>query len=189
MIVCFTMNNNFGYIAIDLTDTSKQMLFDIISQKIPEKDYFQSLDPGYAYINGNVCQKGHITICYGIKNTDLGKRFEAAKIKIDWQRNTKIKDVQINLGYKAKYYIIVAVPEINKDFFRFDSWIRQNNEIIPDALPFNPHIALCYIKNQDNEYPTELLKYFQEKLIGETVEFESINFYHKQSRISLIHLR
>lgn len=40
------MNNNLGYVAIDLSDVSRQMLFDIVSQKIPEKDYFKSSDPG-----------------------------------------------------------------------------------------------------------------------------------------------
>lgn len=189
MIVSFTMNNNLGYIALDLSSASKGALFDIVSKKIPEKDYFQSLDPGYAYINGNVCQKAHVTICYGIKNLDLKKKFKAAKLKLNWQLNARIKAIQINLGYKGKYYIIVAIPKINREIFLFDSWIRQNNEIIPDALPFNPHIALCYIKNQDNICSTELLKYFQEKLNGKIIEFEAVNFYNKQRFISLIHLK
>ena len=176
------MNSNLGYIAIDLTDASRQMLSDIVSQKIPEKDYFQSFDSGYTYINGNVCRKAHLTICYGIKNLDSEKRFKATKIKLNLQHNAKIKDIQINLGYTGKYYIIVAVPEISQDIFRFDAWIRRTNEIIADALPFNPHLALCYIKNEGNGYPTKILKYFQQKLIGKTVEFESFNFYRKQTK-------
>lgn len=182
------MDNNLGYVAIDLFESSKQMLFDIVSRKISGKDYFQSFDPGYTYINGNVCLKAHLTICYGIKNPDLEKRFKDAKIKINWQRNTKIKDVQINLGYKAKYYIIVAIPQINEDMFHFDSWIRQNNEVISNNLPFDPHIALCYIKNQNNIHPTKLLKYFQEKLVGKTLEFESVNFYCEETCKPLINL-
>lgn len=189
MVLSFTMNNNLGYIAIDLSDASRKMLFDIVSQKISEKDYFQSFDPGYTYINGNVCQKAHLTICYGIKNPDLKKRFKAAKLKLKWQQDIKIKDVQINLGYEGKYYILVIIPEINQDIFLFDSWIRKNNEIIPDASPFDPHLALCYIKNQSDEYPTKLLKYFQEKLIGKTMEFESVNFYQEQTHTSLINLK
>lgn len=182
------MNNNLGYVAIDLSDTTKQMLFDFVSQQISKKDYFQSFDPGYTYINGNVCLKAHLTICYGVENSDLEKRFKNAKIKLNWQRTTKIKDVQINLGYMGKYYIVVVTPEIKKDIFWFNSWIRQNNEIIPEALPFDPHIALCYVKNQNNEYPTELLKYFQEKLIGKTLEFESVNFYCEETCTTLINL-
>ncbi len=183
------MNDSLGYVAIDLTDTSKDMLFEIVSQRIPEKDYFQSFDPGYTYINGNVCQKAHITVCYGIKNTGLGKRFKAAKIKLDWQRKARIKDAQINLGYMGKYYIVVVIPEIEKDIFKFDSWVRLSNDIIPETLPFNPHIALCYIKNQDNKYPDKLLKYFQEKLVGKTVGFEAVNLYHEQLHTSLINLK
>lgn len=182
--------NNLGYIAIDFTDTSKQMLFDIVSQKIPEEDYYQSFDPGYSYINGNVCLKGHLTICYGIKNPDLEKRFKTAKLKLNWQQDIKIKDIQINLGYKGEYYIVVAIPEIDQDIFLFDSWIRQNNEVDSDALPFDPHLALCYIKNQGNGYATEILKYFQEKLIGKTLKLESLNFYPPpgQKKITLIRL-
>lgn len=182
------MNNSLGYVAIDLSDVSRQMLFNTVSQKIPEKDYFKSSDPGYTYINGNVCQKGHLTICYGIKNLNLEKRFKAARIKLNWKPKIKIKDIQINLGYMGKYYIIVAVPEIDQSIFSFDSWIRQNNEIVSDASPLDPHLSLCYIKNQDKVNPTELLKYFQEKLIGKTVKIESVNFYPPlgQEKITLI---
>lgn len=179
--------NNLGYIAIDFTDAGKQVLFDIVSQRIPEKDYYQSFDPGYTYINGNVCLKGHLTICYGIKNLDLEKRFRAAKLIINWRQDIKIKDIQINLGYKGEYYIVVAIPEIDQNIFLFESWIRQSNEIVSDALPFDPHLALCYIKKQDNGYPTEILKYFQEKLIGKTLKLESLNFYPplSQKKITL----
>lgn len=184
------MNNNLGYVAIDCSDESKQMLFNIVSQKIPEKDYFRSQDPGYTYINGNVCQKSHLTICYGIKNLDLEKRFKAAKLKLNLQKNIKIKDIQIHLGYQSKYYIIVAIPEVYQDIFSLDSWIRQNNDIVPDASSFDPHLSLCYVKNQDNTSPADLLKYFQEKLIGKTIRFESVNFYLPQDeeKITLIRL-
>lgn len=183
------MNNNLGYVTIDLTDASKQMLFNIISEKIPEKDFFQSFDSGYTYINGNVSRKAHLTICYGIENLDLEKRFKTAKLKLKWLRNTKIKEIQINLGYKGKYYIIVAIPEISEAIFQFDSWIRQNNEIFPDALPFDPHIALCYIKNKKDMRPAKLLKYFQDKLIDKIIEFDSINFYYEQTPTPLINLK
>lgn len=176
------MSNDLGYIAIDLSDDNRQMLSDIVSQKIQEEDYFKSQDSGYTYINGNVCLKAHLTICYGIKNLDLDKKFKVAKLKINWQKNIKIKDVQINLGYLEKYYIIVAVPEIDQNIFSFDSWIRQNNEIVSDSLPFDPHISLCYIKNQNNKNPTKILQYFQEKLISKTLELESLNFYPPQGR-------
>lgn len=183
------MDNNLGYIAIDLSDTSKQMLFDIVSQKIQEKDYFKSNDPDYTYINGNVCKKGHLTICYGVKNLDVQKRFQAVKLKINWKQNIKIKNIQINLGYMGKYYIIVAIPEIDKDIFSFDSWIRQNNEIVSDASSFDPHLALCYIKNQNNANPTQLLKYFQDNLIGKTVKLESVNFYPPMSQGKVVLFR
>ncbi len=181
------MNNDLGYVTIDLSDASKQMLFDIVFQKIPKKDYYQSPDPGYTYINGNVCQKGHLTICYGIKNSDLGKKFKDAKLKLNWQRKIKIKNIQINLGFEKKYYILVAIPKINKDIFSFDTWIRQTNDIVSNASPFDPHLALCYIKNQGTRYSTGILKYFQEKLIGKTIEFESVNFYPplNQEKITL----
>lgn len=171
------MNNDLGYIAIDLTDSSKQILFDVVSQMIPKEDYYQSLDSGYTYINGNVCLKSHLTICYGIKNLDLEERFKAAKLIINWQKEIKIKNIQINLGYQGKYYIVVAIPEIDQDIFLFDSWIRQNNEVISNTLPFDPHIALCYLKNKETINPAETLKYFQEKLIGKTLKLESLNFY------------
>lgn len=171
------MNNDLGYIAIDLSNASRQMFSDIVSEKISGKDYFQSFDPGYTYINGNVSLKAHLTICYGIKNLDLEKRLKMAKLKLNFSRNIKIKNVQINLGYKGEYYIIVAIPEVDKNIFSFDSWIRQNNEIVTDAPPFDPHLALCYIKNKGNGYKTEILKYFQEKLVGKTINLESVNFY------------
>lgn len=181
------MNNYLSYVAIDLTDESKQMLFNLISQTIQEKDYFQSLDPGYAYINGNVAKKGHLTLCYGIKNLDMKKKFEEAKLKLDWQHYAVIKDIQINLGYQGKYYVIVAIPEVDKNIFSLDTWIRNSNEIIADSSPFDPHLALCYIKNQGN-YPSEIFKNIQEKLIGKTVEFDSLNFYlpNGQEKITLV---
>lgn len=184
------MNNNLGYVAIDCSDESKQMLSNIVAKKITEKDYFRSQDPGYTYINGNVCQKSHLTICYGIKNLDLEKRFKATKLKLNLQKNIKIKDIQIHIGYQSKYYIIVAIPEVDQDAFLFDSWIRKNNEVAPESLPFDPHLSLCYVKNQDNTSPADLLKYFQEKLIGKTIGFESVNFYLPQSeeKITLIRL-
>lgn len=190
MLVFSIMNNNLGYVAIDLTKPSRQMLFDIVSKKIPEKDFFRSLDSGYTYINGNVCKKGHLTICYGIKNLDLKERFKTAKLKINWQKSIKIKNVQINLGYKEKYYVVVAIPEINQNIFLFNSWIRQNNELVSDALPFDPHIALCYLKKRNNEYPNEVLKYFQKKLIGKNLKLESLNYYLPlgKSKITLFKL-
>lgn len=182
--------DNPGYVAIDLTEESKQMLFDLINQKIPNKDYYQSQDPGYTYINGNVSKKGHLTICYGVKNTNLKEKFDVAKLKINWQKKSKIKNIQINPGYKGLYYIVVAIPEIDKDIYTFDQWIRENNDIVIESFAFDPHLALCYIKNQDNCDSSEILKYFQEKLIGKTVEFESVNFYpsQDQEKITLINL-
>ena len=181
------MDNYLSYVAIDLADESKQMLFHLVSQIIPESDYFQSLDPGYAYINGNVAKKGHLTLCYGIKNLDFKKRFDAAKLKINWQHTAVIKNIQINLGYQGKYYVVVAIPEIDKDIFEFDIWIRSNSDIIPDSATFDPHLALCYIKNSGN-YPTEIFKDLQEKLVGKTVNFGSVNLYPSkgQEKISLV---
>lgn len=181
------MDNDLSYVAIDLTDESKQMLFDLVSQIIQKKDYFQSFDPGYTYINGNVAKIGHLTLCYGITNLDLKQRFEASELKLNWQNGAVIKDIQINLGYQGKYYAIVALPEISKDIFEFDEWIRSSNDIIPDSAPFDPHLALCYIKNPGN-YPAEIFKEIRKKLVGKAVEFESINFYPPkgQKKITLV---
>ena len=184
------MSHNLGYVAIDLSNASRQMLFNSICQNIPEKNYFQSLDLDYTYINGNVSQKGHITLCYGIKNSDLKKKFKAAKLKLTWQHSALIEDIQINLGYGGKYYIVVAIPEIHEDIFSYDQWIRNNNNIISGSSFFNPHLALCYIKNLNNNYLSKILKTLREKLVGKTIEFESVNFYppKDQEKINLIKL-
>ncbi len=189
------MNNNLnddkvellGGIGIDLSDASKQMLFDLMSQLISEKDYFQSHDLGYTYINGNVTKKGHITICYGVKNPDLKKQFDNSKLKINWQHSALIKDIQINLGYQDLYYVVVAIPEISKDIYSLNDWVRANNDLIPDSPSFEPHIALCYIKNQ-RQLPSKIFKDLQEKLISKTIEFQSVNFYSGDNKIGSISL-
>lgn len=171
------MNKNPGYVAIDLSDKSKQMLFDVINQKISKNDYFQSFDPGYTYINGNVCKKGHLTICYGVKNSNLKNKFDDARLKLKWQNKSTIKNIQVNLGYKGLYYIVVTIPEIDKDIYKFDQWIRKNNDIIPDSSVFDPHMALCYVKNSDKISAEKLLAKLQKCLVGKEIEFESVNFY------------
>lgn len=176
------MKNDFGYVVLELTLKSKKMLSDIVSLKFLKKDFFVSSDPGYTHINGNVCQKAHVTICYGIKNSDLQKRFKASKLNIRWQKTAKIKNAEVNLGYMDKYYIIVAIPEISHNIHLFGSWIRKNNELISDAPVFDPHISLCYIKNTFNDYPTEILDFFQKKMVGKTVQFDSVNFYTPKIR-------
>lgn len=176
-----------GGIGIDLTEESKQMLFEVVSKLIPKKDYFQSFDPGYTYINGNVTKKGHITICYGVKNSNLKKQFDSSNLKIKWQKVSVIKEIQINLGYQGLYYVIVAIPEIDKDILLFYDWVRKNNELLPDSPSFDPHLALCYIKNQGN-YPKELLKKLQQKLVGKTVKFDSVNFYYADEKIGSVSL-
>lgn len=189
------MNNNLnnekvellGAVGIDLTDASKQMLYNLISQLIPKKDYFQSFDPGYTYINGNVTKKGHITICFGVKNSNLKQQFDSSNLKINWQKSVVIKEIQINLGYQGLYYVIVAISQIDKAVYLFDKWVRSNNELMPDSPSLDPHIALCYIKNQGS-YPTGLFKKLQEKLVGKTVEFDSVNFYSGDDKIGSISL-
>lgn len=176
------MNNDFGYVALDLTPKSRKMLSDAVSLKFSKKNFFVSQDPGYTYINGNVCKKAHVTVCYGINNSDLQSRFKASKQNIRWQKTTKIKNVEVNLGYMDKYYIIVAIPEISNGIHLFDSWIRENNELIPDASALDPHISLCYIKNTFNKYPTGILEFFQKKMVGKTVQFDSVNFYTPKNR-------
>ena len=163
-----------GGVGIELTEQSKQMLSDMVAKLISEEDYFQSFDEGYTYINGNVAKKGHITVCMGIKNSDLKQKFEKSQLKIN-QSNCTIKEIQINLGYQGLYYIIVAIPEVGEDILAFNEWIRSNNDIHPGSPDFDPHISLCYIKNP-GKYPGELYKEFQDKLIGKKLDFESIHF-------------
>lgn len=177
--------DHLGGIGIDLTQGSKQMLFDIFAQLVPEKDYYQSFDPGYTYINGNVAKKGHVTICYGVNNLNLKKQLEDSDLKINWQKKALIKEIQVNLGYQGLYYVIVAIPKIDEVIYKYSEWIRVNNELMPNSPIFDPHIALGYMKNPGH-FPSEILEELKEKLIGKSVEFESVNFYYLDDKVGSI---
>ncbi len=178
-------DDHLGGLGIDLTEESRQMLFDLFAQLIPEKNYYQSFDPGYTYINGNVAKKGHVTICYGVKNSNLKKQLEDSDLKINWQKTALIKEIQVNIGYQGLYYVIVAIPEIDKNTYEYADWIRANNELMPVSPAFDPHIALGYVKNQ-GKFPTEIFEQLKEKLIGKSVEFDSVNFYYVNEKVGSI---
>jgi hypothetical protein len=178
-------DDHLGGIGIDLTQESRQMLFDLFAQLVPEKDYYQSFDPGYTYINGNVAKKGHVTICYGVKNFNLKKHLEDSDLKINWQKTALIKEIQVNLGYQDLYYVIVAIPGIDKEIYAYSDWISANNELVPISPAFDPHIALGYIKNPGH-FPSEILEELKEKLLGKSVEFESVNFNYVDDKVGSI---
>jgi hypothetical protein len=73
----------------------------------------------------------------------------------------------------------------SKDIYYFSDWIRANNELMPNPPIFDPHIALGYIKNPGH-FPSEILEELKVKLIGKSVEFESVNFYYLDDKVGSI---
>ena len=163
-----------GGIGIELSEESKDTLFQLVDGLIAKNDYFQSFDEGYTYINGNVSKKGHITVCTGIYSADVKKKFDHSELKIS-QSSCTIKEIQINLGYQELYYIIVAIPQVESEILLFNDWIRKNTVVHAGAPEFDPHITLCYIKNQ-GQYPAVLYQEFKKALVGKKLDFKSIHF-------------
>lgn len=174
-------------VGIDLTLESKQLLFKTIEEFIPQKDFYKSSDLGYSYINGNVTNNGHLTICFNVKNPNLYQQFISSGLNIKWPRNAVIKEIQVNLGWQNLYYVVVAIPQLDNEIYKFDNWIRSNNQLLPDSPIFDPHIALCYIKNT-GVFLKELFEKLKKQLIGKTVNFESVNFYQADNKVGTIKL-
>jgi len=166
--------DEYGCVQVDVDTKSKEYLHDAVSNLIP-KDWFYFSNT-VSYVKGDVSPLAHLTICYGVKNGDLNTKLKQTKINLQPVKESKIKKIGFWMGLQNRYILIFAVPELSKEIFEFDKWIRKNNEITETSLKFEPHISLCYIKNISKISAIELVKTFSNCVMGKTIEYEGIYF-------------
>lgn len=166
--------DEYGCVQVDVDTKSKEYLHNAVSNLIP-KDWFYFSNT-VSYIKGDVSPLAHLTICYGVINGDLNIKLKQTKNNLQHVNESKIIKIGFWLGFQNQYILIFAVPEVSKEMFELDKWIRKNNEIAETSLKFEPHISLCYIKNISKIYAIELVKNFSNCLLGKTMEYEGIYF-------------
>ncbi len=166
--------DEYGCVQIDVDTTSKVFLLNAVANLIP-KDWFYFSDT-VSYVKGNVSASAHLTICYGVKNGDLNTKLKQTKINLQNVKESKIIKIGFWMGFQNRYILIFAVPEVSKEIFELDEWIRKNNGIAEISLKFEPHISLCYIKNISKISAIELVKKISNCLLGKTMEYEGIYF-------------
>ncbi len=168
--------NESGYVQIEVAPDSRSQLQAIISEQIPSELLYKS--PEISSINGNVADKAHLTICYGVENSDLVEKFRHTGTKIKSKGASTIVDVNFRVGYQDLYYSIFIVPMISDDIHQLNDWIRKNNTISPISGDFQPHITLCYIENKAQVNISKLTEKIRQRLRWQSLQFDGI-YFHK----------
>jgi len=177
-------NDVYGYVQMDLDKKTKQLLHQAISNSVdPEQSYYSD---SISYIKGDVTAKAHMTVCYGVKNSDLHERFAKSNLAIQNSKESIISNIGFWPGFKDEYYLIFATPEENKDLYKLDNWIRKNNDISEKSLSFEPHISLCYIKHLPKKSLDTIISELSKNLIGKKIKFESISFFKPATEKKII---
>lgn len=168
-------NSDFGYVQLDVDEKSRQLLHQAVSRSVDPKLYYNSKT--ISYIRGDVTPQAHITVCYGIKNTDLHDRLVKSKIVIKKLSSQTISKIEYWPGFQNDYGIIVAIPKKSEELYKLDQWIRNNNDISDLSLPIKPHISLCYIKKISNKSIDHMVFKLSKSLVGEKITFSELNFF------------
>lgn len=171
--------DNYGYVQIGLSLRTKNKLGSVVKKLVPEKMLYKS--KVVPYIRGDVTDVTHLTVCYGIKNSDLPERLKESSLEIKELTPTEITNVGFTEGYQDEYFSIYAVPEIEPLIIKLDHWIRENNKIADISKEFVPHITLCYVKNSSDFSANDLVQKLRPPLIGTTIEFEGVYFYRPET--------
>lgn len=168
-------NDCYGYVQMDLDKKTKQLLHQAVSYSVdPEQSYYSD---SISYIKGDVTAKAHMTVCYGVKNSDLHERFAKSNLAIQNSKESIISKIGFWTGFKDEYYLIFAIPEENKELYMLDNWIRKYNDISEKSLSFEPHISLCYIKHISKKSLDAMILELSKNLVGKKIKFESVSFF------------
>ncbi len=168
-------NDCYGYVQMDLDKKTKQLLHQAVSYSVdPEQSYYSD---SISYIKGDVTAKAHMTVCYGVKNSDLHERFAKSNLAIQNSKESIISKIGCWTGFKDEYYLIFAIPEENKELYKLDRWIRKNNDISEKSLSFEPHISLCYIKHLPKKTLDTIISELSKILVGKKIKFESVSYF------------
>ena len=168
-------NDCFGYVQMDIDKKTKQLLHQAVSNSVDPKHYYYS--DSISYIKGDVTAKAHMTVCYGVKNSDLHERFAKSNLAIQNSKESMVSNIGCWPGFKDEYYLIFAIPEENKELFMLDNWIRKNNDISEKSLSFEPHISLCYIKHIPKKSLAIIISKISKILVGKKIKFEGVSFF------------
>lgn len=129
------ISQNYGFVQVEVSPASRDHLQTIVSKLVPADLLYKS--PEISYIAGNVADKAHLTVCYGIENSDLVKRSQSTGPKIKVPKSSTIVDVNFVVGYQDLYYSIFITPMVNEDIYRLNNWIRKNNLVAPISGALN----------------------------------------------------
>lgn len=167
--------NEAGYVQIEVAPDSRSRLQTVVSELIPDELLYKS--PEISYINGNVADKAHLTICYGIENSDLAEKFHRTGTKIKGHGTSTIVEVNFKAGCQDLYYSIFITPMVSDDVHKLNNWIKKNNTIAPTSRNFEPHITLCYIENKARLNIHELTEKIRQRLRWQSIQFDGVYFY------------
>jgi len=177
------LGDNYGYVQVDIDSKSKLLLHRTVTKCVKPTQYYNSKQ--ISYIKGDVTSEAHMTVCYGIKNSDLHERYAKSKISIQTDKELTIYKVDYWLGAQNEYCLIYAVPEDNSKFYKLDNWIRNNNEIYEKSLAFEPHISLCYIRNIPIKTMESVIAKISKSLIGKKIMSEEISFFKPITEVKI----
>lgn len=150
-----TTSKSNAYIEVTFDKETKDYFSKIVNQLVPKNNFYYSPDPEYSHINGDVTQKLHCTLFFGIDPSTIKDKKLLDIIDNSDFREITLGDLVILNGWQNEYKIICI--EVLDEDGRFTKFVKEiegfvNNENI--AYEVKPHISLAYVQ-PDYELPKQ----------------------------------
>jgi len=166
--------NILGSVQIFLTSKDQDRLHRIITDTIPPHLFYYS--PKVRRIQGDVTLKSHLTVCFGVKNSDLDRKFREEHFYFGTLNPAKILEVNHWPSSRHIYSVVHLVPRVDNRIYDFDKWLREVNDLSSQAPPFIPHITLCYLKYLPDTEMNHLIGQLSQKLTNTQISFSDVAF-------------
>lgn len=147
-----------AYIEITFDQKTKDYFSKIVHQLVPKNNFYHSPNPKYPHIQGNVTQKLHCTLFFGIDPSTIKDKKLLAIIDTSDFSEITLGGLVILNGWQNEYKIIcIEVLDEDGRFTKFAKEIEGfvNNKNI--TYKVKPHISLAYVQF-DYELPKQPLK-------------------------------
>lgn len=137
-----------AYIEIAFDKETKDYFSKIVNQLVPKNNFYYSPDPECLHINGNVTQKLHCTLFFGIDPSTINDKKLLDIIDNSDFSKIILGDFVILNGWQNEYKILcIEVLDEDGRFTKFAKEIERlfNNENV--RYDVKPHISLAYVQS------------------------------------------